>query len=227
MIVLWALKTKIEPFNVFLEIGCGTGYVLEGISRSLSDVELYGSEYFEEGLEHARKRVPAAHLMQLDATTLKDVDRYDVIGAFDVIEHIEEDELVLNNLARAIRPGGALILTVPQHRWLWSEVDEFACHVRRYTRSELISKVKKAGLQVDYTNSFVALLVPLMWLSRRKANKKHEPMAEFTIPRWLNKSLEIVMRIEFFLLRSGVRFPFGGSLLLIAKKSNLPTGTVR
>lgn len=62
--------------------------------------------------------MPGAHLMQLNATTLNDVDHYDVIEAFDVIEHVEEDEVVLNNLARAIRPGGSLILTVPQHRWL-------------------------------------------------------------------------------------------------------------
>lgn len=217
-IVLWALTKKVEPFSVLLEIGCGTGYVLEGISQSFPHVELYGSEYFDAGLEHARKRVPKAHLMQLDATTLNDVDRYDVIGAFDVIEHIEDDEIVLSNLARAIRSGGSLVLTVPQHRWLWSAVDEYACHVRRYTRTELIAKVQNAGLQITYSSSFVSLLVPLMWLSRMRASKQHEPMSEFQIPRWLNKTLETVMKIEFLLLRIGVRFPIGGSLLLIAKK---------
>ncbi|EJM53440.1 class I SAM-dependent methyltransferase [Pseudomonas sp. GM48] len=218
MVVLWALTKKVKPFNSLLEIGCGTGYVLEGISRAWPKIELYGSEYFEEGLEHARKRVPAAQFRQLDATLLDEIDRYDVVGAFDVIEHIEQDETVLRNLARAIRPGGSLVLTVPQHRWLWSQVDEYACHVRRYSRAELVAKVQQAGLQVSYTSSFVSLLVPLMWLSRKRTGKQHDPMSEFNIPRWLNSSLEAVMQFELLLLKTGVRFPVGGSLLLIATK---------
>jgi SAM-dependent methyltransferase len=217
-VVLWALTKKVKPFNSLLEIGCGTGYVLEGISRTWPKIELYGSEYFEEGLEHARKRVPTAQLRQLDATLLDEVDRYDVVGAFDVIEHIEQDETVLRNLARAIRPGGSLVLTVPQHRWLWSQVDEYACHVRRYSRAELVAKVQQAGLQVSYASSFVSLLVPLMWVSRKRTSKQHDPMTEFNIPRWLNYTLQTVMQFELLLLKTGVRFPIGGSLLLIATK---------
>ena len=111
MVVIWALTKKVKPFNNLLEVGCGTGYVLEGISRTWPKIELHGSEYFEEGLEYARKRVPTAELRQLDATTMDEIDRYDVVAAFDVIEHIEQDETVLRNLARAIRPGGSLVLT--------------------------------------------------------------------------------------------------------------------
>lgn len=217
-VVLWALTKKVKPFNSLLEIGCGTGYVLEGISRAWPQIELHGSEYFEEGLEHARKRVPTARFRQLDAIQLDEIDRYDVVGAFDVIEHIEQDETVLRNLARAIRPGGSLVLTVPQHRWLWSQVDDYACHVRRYRRTELIAKVQQAGLQVSYTSSFVSLLVPLMWLSRKRASKQHDPMTEFNIPRWLNRTLETVMQFELQLLKMGIRFSVGGSLLLIATK---------
>ncbi|APC15674.1 SAM-dependent methyltransferase [Pseudomonas frederiksbergensis] len=217
-LVLWALTKKVRPFNSLLEIGCGTGYVLEGISRVWPQIELHGSEYFEEGLEYARKRIPTAQLRQLDATQLDEVDRYDVVSAFDVIEHIEQDETVLRNLARAIRPGGSLVLTVPQHRWLWSQVDEYACHVRRYSRAELVEKVQRAGLQVSYVSSFVSLLIPLMWLSRKRASKQHDPMNELNIPRWLNRSLETVMQIELLLIKTGVRFPIGGSLLMIATK---------
>lgn len=217
-IVLWALAKKVKPFNSLLEIGCGTGYVLEGISRAWPQIELHGSEYYEEGLEHARKRIPNAHLKQLDATRMQEVERYDIVGAFDVIEHIEQDETVLRNLTRALRPGGSLVVTVPQHRWLWSQVDEYACHVRRYSRAELVEKAQRAGLQVSYVSSFVSLLVPLMWLSRKRANKQHDPMGEFNIPRWLNQSLEMLMRLELGLIKAGVRFPIGGSLLMVATK---------
>lgn len=218
-VLLWALATKVKSFSNLLEIGCGTGYVLEGISKTYPDVELSGAEYYEEGLVFARKRVPTAAFQQLDATTMDNVDCYDVIGAFDVIEHIEQDEKVLCNLGRALKHGGTLMVTVPQHRWLWSAVDEYACHVRRYTRAELVDKVTQAGLKVEYVSSFVSLLLPVMWLARLRAHKSgYNPMNEFRIPKFLNKFLESIMTVELFLLKNSLRFPVGGSLLLLAKK---------
>lgn len=218
-VLLWVIAKKIKPFFSLMEVGCGTGYVLEGIREVYPSAELFGAEYYDEGLYFARKRVPNASFRQLDATVMDDSDCYDVIGAFDVIEHIEEDEKVLVNLARAIKPGGSLIITVPQHRWLWSQVDEHACHVRRYTRTELVKKVNKTSLSVEYVTSFVSFLVPLMWLSRlRRFKGGCDPMSEFRIPCWLNSSFEMIMHIELALLKLGLRLPFGGSLILVAKK---------
>ena len=116
-ILLWALATRIGRFKNFLEIGCGTGFVLEGVSKAYPDVEMHGSEYYEEGLSYARQRIPSATFSQLDATKMTEKERYDVIGAFDVIEHIEHDQLVLKNLCNALTPNGSLIISVPQHRW--------------------------------------------------------------------------------------------------------------
>jgi len=218
-LILWVLKTRVAPFQSLLEIGCGTGFVLEGIAKAFPNTTLFGSEYFEEGLIHARARLPQAALSQLDATQLYELERYDVIGAFDVLEHIEEDEWVMANVSRALKPGGWLLVTVPQHRWLWSVVDEQACHVRRYSREELLAKVRLVGFSVDFVTSFVSLLVPLMWLSRWRARHgSHDPMAEFRIPAWLNVLLEWVMRLELGLILVGVRLPVGGSLFLLARK---------
>lgn len=218
-LLLWAIAKKVKPFFSLLEVGCGTGYVLEGIREAYPDAELFGSEYYSEGLFYAQKRIPTASFRKLDATVMDEFNCYDVIGAFDVIEHIGQDEKVLINMARAIKPGGALIITVPQHKWLWSKVDEHACHVRRYTRNEIMEKVHVSGLSVEYVTSFVSILVPLMWLSRLRAYRGgYDPMSEFRISRWLNSSLEFVMQVELAFLKLGMRFPFGGSLLLIAKK---------
>ncbi|PLX47117.1 MAG: class I SAM-dependent methyltransferase [Desulfobulbaceae bacterium] len=218
-ILMWYLATKNKHFLSFHEIGCGTAYVLEGVRKAYPDAQLFGSEYFEEGLLFARARVPSAKFRQLDATMMGDVDSFDVIGAFDVIEHVEQDEQVLANIARALKPGGAVMITVPQHRWLWSVVDEQACHVRRYTRSELVGKIKGVGLSVEYVTSFVSLLVPLMYLVRLRVRPvNYEPLSEFKIPKWLNWSFEAIMKLEFMLLKIGVRFPVGGSLFLVAKK---------
>lgn len=218
-VILWALKRHCYGFKRFLEVGCGTGFVLEAVRSQHKDAELYGSEYFEEGLVYARNRVPSADFRRLDATTMSDKECFDVIGAFDVLEHIDEDDKVIANLTRAMIPGGVLVITVPQHRWLWSALDEYACHVRRYTRVELVSKVSRAGVEVEYVSSFVSLLLPLMWLSRLRVKRAAvDPMSEFKIPRWLNAGLEAVMRFEMLLLHIGLRFPVGGSLLLVARK---------
>lgn len=218
-VLLWMLSERVSEFGRLLEVGCGTGFVLQAIRQAYPGVELFGSEFFEEGLVHARGRIPSATFTQLDARIMRDSRKYDVIGAFDVIEHIEEDDLVLANLARGLKGGGKLLLTVPQHGWLWSVVDERACHVRRYTRRELMAKVEGAGLQVEYVTSFVTLLVPLMWLSRRRAQTgDNDPMSEFRIASWLNRALETVMKFELGLLKLGWTFPVGGSLLLLARK---------
>ncbi|AZL67616.1 class I SAM-dependent methyltransferase [Pseudomonas oryziphila] len=219
-LILWVMERYCARINSFLEVGCGTGFVLEAVSERYKEANIFGSEYFEEGLEFARQRVPTASFQQLDATIMSDVERFDVIGAFDVLEHIEEDEKVIENLARAITSGGVLLITVPQHAWLWSKVDEYACHVRRYSRPEIVAKVEKAGIRVQYVSSFVSLLLPLMWLSRLRArNQVIDPMSEFKIPRWLNAVLESVMNVERVLLRLGLRFPAGGSLLVVGRKA--------
>ncbi len=218
-ILLWVLRNRCGNISSFLEIGCGTGFVLEEIRRAYPTAEIFGAEYFDEGLEFARKRVPSAKLNQLDARLLNQHECYDVIGAFDVIEHIDEDEIVLKNLANALQYGGKLLITVPQHRWLWSATDERACHVRRYSRRELVDKVRLAGLEVEYLTSFVSLLLPLMWFSRRAAGRiDKNSRSEFEISEKLNWLLEKLMGIELRLLKWGLTFPLGGSLLLLAKK---------
>jgi len=218
-LILWALESKVGSFRSFLEVGCGTGFVLQGVQQRFPDAELQGAEYFEEGLVHARRRVPTATFRRLDATTMTDANAYDVIGAFDVIEHIEADETVLKNFANALKPNGTLVISVPQHRWLWSSVDEAACHVRRYSRAELVSKIERAGLRVNYTCSFVSLLVPLILPARfRSWNANSGPFDELRLAAWLNQCLEWVMKVEFTLIKWGVRFPVGGSLLVVAKK---------
>lgn len=217
-LILWALAKKQGKIQSLLDLGCGTGFVLKAIHRSYPEVDLVGAEYYAEAIEFARQRVPSADFRQIDATLLDDCNRYDAVCAFDVLEHIKEDGLVLTNIARALKPDGILLLTVPQHRWLWSAVDERARHVRRYTRDELSERLARSGLNVEYSTSFVSLLLPLMWMSRFFSASNSDEMSEFRIPGWLNWTLERVMGLEFLGIRLGLRFPAGGSLLMLCKK---------
>lgn len=219
-LVTWALRKYFTGLNSLLEVGCGTGYVLSGIARTCPDARLVGSEIFIEGLTFAAERVERGSFVQLDARRIPYVDEFDVVAAFDVIEHIEEDELVLQNFFRALKPGGGVLLTVPQHQWLWSETDTYACHVRRYSARALHDKLERAGFEIVRSTSFVSLLLPALLLSRREGagDKAFDPLAEFRIPNVLNRALGAVLAIERLLVQMGINFPMGGSRLVVARK---------
>lgn len=221
-LILWALHKYSPRLKSFLEIGCGTGFVISAISKQFPGAQILGSEYLTEGLVHARQRLPNAEFTQMDARHIPFESTFDAIGAFDVLEHIEEDEAVLQQIYKALKPGGVVFITVPQHHWLWSSVDVYACHVRRYSASELHQKVSKAGFGIIRSTSFVSTLLPIMYLSRlmkRNKNGVHvNAMAELRVNPALNKPFEWMLNIELNIIRIGISLPWGGSRLLIANK---------
>ena len=221
-LLTWAMRRYFQTARMFLEIGCGTGFVLAGIARAMPQLTLHASEVSSSGLPFAARRVPQAGLMQMDARAIPFAAHFDVIGVFDVIEHIEEDGAVLAQAHRALREGGGLIITVPQHRFLWSVYDEHSHHVRRYAARELRAKVLQAGFRVVMMTSFVSLLLPLMILSRRlqrRPSAGYDVLAELRVGRVTNWILESILAVERGLIRLGIRFPAGGSLLLIAQRN--------
>jgi SAM-dependent methyltransferase len=151
--------------------------------------------------------------MQMDARRIPFQEEFDAIGAFDVLEHIEEDTTVLRQTWQALRPGGVLLVTVAQHSWLWSASDEYACHVRRYAAHDLERKISAAGFSILRSTSFVSLLLPMMMYSRlknRKLRDEIDEVIELNLPRLLNSILYQAMLCELWLVRNGVNFPAGG-----------------
>ncbi len=221
-LLVWALRRHFPDLRSFLEIGCGTGFVLDGIAQAFPGARIAGSEILSAGLPFAARRMASADLFQMDARRVPFDTEFDVIGAFDVLEHIEEDESVLSEIHRALVAGGAAIFTVPQHQWLWSSIDEHACHVRRYRTGELREKLIRSGFQVELETSFVSLLLPMMLASRlfRKDVPEKDANAEMRLPRILNQLLLGVMAVERGLIKSGIRFPIGGSRLVVARKTS-------
>jgi trans-aconitate methyltransferase len=219
-LITWALDAWFPDIRSMLEIGCGTGVVLVGIGSRFPETRIAGSELFATALPLAARRVPSATLFQMDARNIPFRDEYDVVGAFDVLEHIEEDERVLAQMWKAIAPGGGLLVTVPMHRFIWSAHDEFSCHVRRYARREMERKVAAAGFTVLLSTGFVSLLLPVLIARRmmRWRNVAADPLADLRLPRWVNVVCERTMAIERRLIQAGVRFPMGGSLLVVARK---------
>jgi len=220
-LILWALGKYFPNAQNLMEIGCGTGFVLSAIRSEYREMKLFGSEISSEGLAFAGDRVPEAQLFQMDARAIPFIGELDVIGAFDVLEHIEEDDQVLNQFHRALKSDGGVLITVPQHDFLWSEADEHACHVRRYSKKDLHRKLLEAGFTIERITSFVSFLLPFMMLSRSFGGAKHgvyDPLRELKISGVVNFAFEKIMMIERLALRSNINFLAGGSLLVIAKK---------
>ena len=223
-LILWAVRRHAPGMRNLLEIGCGTGFVLAALAQAFPDARITGSEVFTRGLAFAAGRVPRARLVQMDARDIGHVDEFDVIGAFDVLEHIAEDTEVLAQIGQALVPGGVLVLTVPQHPWLWSPADDYACHQRRYRRGEMERKLRAAGFTVERSTSFVTLLLPAMLasrlLQRRTDADSYDPTAEFRLHPLLNTLFGAVMRLESALIRAGLPLPVGGSRLVVACKGD-------
>jgi SAM-dependent methyltransferase len=208
----------------YLEIGCGTGYVLKGFSK-FTRLTMTGADVLVEGLTYAKKRLPDVEFIQFDAAEMPFSEEFDAVGAYDVLEHIQDDLTVMKNVARALRPHGLFFVTVPQHRFLWSVMDEIGCHKRRYSRGEFVEKLTASGFAIEFLSSFVFTLFPLMLASRFLTRSKGKTQrgndagaTELQPPGIVNSVLESLMRIDELLIRRNMRLPFGGSLVGVARK---------
>lgn len=208
----------------FLEIGCGTGDFIQQIAQN-ENLEITGSEIYLKGLLYAKKNLPNVDFIQFDVTQGVVGEKFDIIVAFDVLEHIENDMAALLNINKMLSNQGCLIITVPQHMFLWSQLDEIVKHKRRYSRSELVTKLQKNGFNISYVTSFLFTLFPLMLISRMLDKGQDKTQSEevalekrVTFPKALNWVFDLFMRIDEVLIRCGISLPFGGTLVVVARK---------
>jgi len=213
------LSSVKAPKNcVALEVGCGTGANL----RTLGLAGLYGI-----GLDrsiYALTLVKSKENFPLLAGDLNDLPiktkSVGVIIAADILEHLEDDTLGINEFYRVLKEDGLLILTVPAFRFLWGIQDRVTGHKRRYTRKEIVNRLKEAGFDIlksSYFNFF--LFFPILFARRtiHFLNLKIESENEVNSPM-LNLLLRAIFSLEVYVLKY-FSFPFGVSIFCIARKS--------
>lgn len=222
-LICWLAKQRLPNRANYMELGCGTGFVLQMLNKTFPQWRMSATEAQPEGIEFAKSRVPSGvKFFQLDACAIPFRDEFDAVGAFDVIEHIRDDIKAIEQIYASLKPNGLFLLSVPQHMFLWSAYDETGCHFRRYSAGELRHKLEQAGFQILESMSFNSLLLPLMMLSRirkkRGSGVKVDVLEELRLPRTINWGLSIILRIEYLMLRLGIRFSLGGSRIVVAQK---------
>ena len=143
-----------------LEAGCGTGGNLQMLS-SMGELSAFEPDDDARRLAAGKADCTIAHGTLPDGIPFNG-EKFDLIVAFDVIEHVEQDRESLNALRASLAPGGKLIMTVPALPWLWSAHDERHHHFRRYTRSGLRAILQNAGYRPVNLTYFNTLLFPLI-----------------------------------------------------------------
>ncbi|MGH3307793.1 MAG: class I SAM-dependent methyltransferase [Nocardioides sp.] len=144
---------------------------------------------------------------------------FDVVGAFDVVEHCDPEDLALAELARVLAPGGRLLLSVPAYQWAWTDHDVQAGHYRRYTRPRLRAAVESTGLVVRRCTHGFAGVFP-MFAAERVVRRMRRPTPRDGLPKVSPTMDSLFMRVsraESRLLRRR-DLPFGSSIFLSAEK---------
>lgn len=217
------------PGSTILEIGCGNGNVTHALQEAFPHSRVIGMDLFGEGFAFAKRR-GVRDLIQADARQSPFSIDFDLIGIFDVLEHIPEDEAVLRDLHGLIRPDGALLVTVPAHMSLWSYTDELSHHCRRYELAEITEKTKHAGFEVQFASDFMSALYPILWTYRKlfggsaaKSPSAEEgverSLAELRINPVLNMVLGPLLNAEVRRLTKRRRMPRGTSIVVLARRA--------
>lgn len=212
----WLLRRMVRRSGVLADsprrpVAVDVGAAGGGNTRELARLGCFAVpvEYGEAGAAVARER--GLEVVRGDATALPfAAGAADLVVAFDVIEHIDDDVAALREMRRVLRPGGVLLLAVPTGMDLWSAHDEAVGHVRRYDAAGLLSVVRSAGFTVTEAQSWMVLLRPVVRLRRSRSTGSDLS----ALPTVVNAGLRSVVVAERVLPLGGRR---GVSMLVTAR----------
>ena len=202
------------PNAAILEIGCGTGHNLSMLDRfgHVDALEL-DDEVRSVAERRLGRQVMSAPLPELAGVPQR---HYDLIGAFDVIEHIDDDHSALASIASRLKPGGKLVMTVPAHQWMWSAHDVVNHHKRRYSKRALKRLIAASPMRLEASGYFNSLLFPVAVAERLSSRIRGKDEADLSVPpRPINAALERVFAAERHLV-GRLPLPPGLSLFAVA-----------
>ena len=144
-------------------------------------------------------------------------ESFDVVSAFDVVEHCENEHLALSEMRRVIKPGGMVFLSVPAYQWMWTEFDTRAGHYRRYTRRRLATAARAAGLKVERSSYAFFATLPFFMVTRVLMKLAGSAQGVKPLPPVVERLLLGLAHLDRALLRR-LNLPAGSSVLLAARR---------
>jgi SAM-dependent methyltransferase len=206
-------KTKI------LNVGCGTGGtidMLEGFG-TVDNVDIS-----DDAIDFMKQR-GYKRITKVDDIELPFKDKtYDIVGAFDVLEHIEDEVGALREWGRILKDDGAIVITVPAYQWLWTEHDVSLHHKRRYTTKRLAAAAAEAGLKPEKKSYAIVFSLPLVvgfrFLNKVLGRKTDSETSYVNVPEWANNLFTKLLYGEAK-LHGKIRFPFGTSVVTVLRKA--------
>lgn len=220
------VKQFLKKDDLFFDVGGGNGFVTKGLENSGINSVLI--EPGINGAKNARKR----NVKHIICATLEDTgfrpNTLDAIGLFDVVEHIEDDNLFLSMINTYLKPKGKIFITVPAFSFLWSEDDEYAQHYRRYTTKSMKKVLQNNQFKILYSTYIFSILLPPIFLFRRlpkllrmkvkpsdRGKQENDHESENRLVKFI---LDKVWNWEISKIENLNKIPFGGSCLIVAEK---------
>ncbi|WP_324805834.1 class I SAM-dependent methyltransferase [Sphingomonas sp. LY29] len=205
------------PANArILELGAGTGHNLSMLTR-FGTVE--ASELDDVARELASERLGRPVLKAaLPDLSMFPESSYDLIALLDVLEHVQDDKASLASILTRLKPGGALLVTVPANPWMWSAHDVVHHHHRRYRKSEIETLARDAGYRIELLSPFNSLLFPPIAAARLIGQMRKDQSSDDAMPgAFVNKTLDTIFGLEKSLI-GRVPMPFGVSLVAVLRR---------
>jgi SAM-dependent methyltransferase len=208
-------RRAMPPANArLLEVGCGTGHNI-GMFERFGAVDAI--EIDDEARAVAEKRlgrpVGSARLPELPGVRR---GHYDLIGAFDVVEHVDDDRAAIAALGECLKPGGRLVISVPAHQWMWSAHDDANHHKRRYSKASLRRLIDLSPLRLEAIGYFNSLLFPAAVAARFAGNLTGREGSDDSLPpKPFNWLFEKIFAAERHLIGRAA-LPPGLSLFAVA-----------
>jgi SAM-dependent methyltransferase len=199
-----------------LEVGCGTGHNLAMLNK-FGTVEASELDPSARALSSKRlgRDVKEAKLPDL---SMFERNAYDLVALLDVLEHVPDDLASLKAIGKRLKPGGALLLTVPANPWMWSAHDTAHHHFRRYTKKQLASLFAQAGFEIQLLSYFNSLLYPLVAAARIAGKITRKESADDQLPGdFVNKVLQSIFGLEAGFIGK-LPMPFGVSLVAVVRR---------
>lgn len=200
------------PKNInILNVGAGTGNDIHQIKKNgnvfVLDIDKKALDLISDNLVVEKKVASACNIPYPE-------NNFDIVVAFDVLEHIEDDHKAVSEIKRVLKPGGFLIFTVPAYSFLFSAHDKYLDHYRRYNRSN-IKKLLKDFKKIQLGNWFFFLFIPITLHRLINRNREYK-LIKF--PKILNLLGCGILSFENYLFKKGLRYPWGSSFYGIYKK---------